>query len=270
MNIFIGGIIVYIAVKEGIDRLYDKTVYHPYPMKGDSKILLQQYETICKKEINEEVKLHEIYNYPNKDIIINTVILTNPKSDKWIVFAHGNAGNIYDRLHTLLWMGKIANVVMFDYRGFGKSNGSPSESGLYADILCVYNHLIKSGIKRDKVTLYGESLGCSPVAWLGSKIGHQINGIVMQSGFSSIKDIAEEKIGYASSFVGNEYNSTNHIKNVKCKILIAHSPDDDIIPYSHVDKLMNMNNRCELFKLSGSHNNPNIDDNYINLLKSFI
>jgi pimeloyl-ACP methyl ester carboxylesterase len=134
----------------------------------------------------------DITNSGNK---INIICLNNKNSDKWIIYSHGNAGCMYDRLGILYRLGHMANIVMFDYHGYGKSSGSPTEQNMYDCIMSVYDEVVKMGANPNKITLYGESLGTAAVSKCAhelAKKGHKINGLILQSGFSSLKNLVND------------------------------------------------------------------------------
>ena len=116
----------------------------------------------------------------------------NPKAKYTFLFSHGNSGNLTIRLETsrhLLNAG--ASVFVYDYQGFGKSTGSPSVEGICEDAETAHDFLVRDlGLKESDILLYGESLGAAVSTYLSTV--RECSGIVMQSGFSSLKRIARE------------------------------------------------------------------------------
>lgn len=152
------------------------------------------------------------------DMKIHYIFIKNPKSKYIFLHAHGNGGNISSRLYcpTVNYLLKHGSVFMFDYRGFGKSSGSPCESGLYTDILTVWNHLTNE-YKYDPndIILMGTSLGGSIVSWLGAHLAKENREmpklIIIQSSFYNLQDVASKLLGswanYGCSLVGLKYDN---------------------------------------------------------------
>jgi fermentation-respiration switch protein FrsA (DUF1100 family) len=117
-----------------------------------------------------------------------------------ILFSHGNAGNISNRI------GKIAifknmglNVFVFDYRGYGNSEGMPSEKGIYLDALGAYDYLKeRSDIRGDKIIAYGASLGGAVAVELATK--RSVAALIVDSSFSSAADMAKKILPIVPSF----------------------------------------------------------------------
>jgi hypothetical protein len=125
---------------------------------------------------NFKLPYHEFNINGNNNNTINLIYCHNPNTHNVILLSHGNAGNIKRRIPFIYKFIKYASIVIYDYRGYGKSTGSPTESGVYEDIELVYNYLINNiGIMPYHITFYGISL-CS-------SIGQSFNLISMSSIF---------------------------------------------------------------------------------------
>ncbi|MBI5408281.1 MAG: alpha/beta hydrolase, partial [Nitrospirae bacterium] len=113
----------------------------------------------------------------------------NPRAT--ILFSHGNGGNISHRMEKINMLSFLnLNVLIFDYRGYGGSMGSPSEEGLYLDAEAMYDYLLnKKGSIPPEIIAYGESLGGAVVIDLAGK--HELGGIIIEGGFTSIKEMAK-------------------------------------------------------------------------------
>jgi fermentation-respiration switch protein FrsA (DUF1100 family) len=108
-----------------------------------------------------------------------------------VLFLHGNAGNISHRLEKLAVLRELGVAVLIvDYRGYGRSEGTPTESGLYRDARAAYDHLVRDrGIEPRTIVLYGESLGSAVVAQLASEA--TVAGVVLEAAFTSIADVGQ-------------------------------------------------------------------------------
>ncbi|MBN1621918.1 MAG: alpha/beta hydrolase [Endomicrobiales bacterium] len=192
-----------------------------------------------------------------------------------LLFCHGNAGNISHRLDSIQTFNHLGlDVLIFDYRGYGNSQGKPSEKGTYRDAQAAWEYLTKNrNIPEDRIILFGRSLGGSIATWLASK--YNPKALIVESCFTSVKDLGSQlypflPVRLLSKF---DYNTKEYLKSAKCPVLIIHSKDDDIIPFSHGKKLFAAANEPKDFlEISGSHNEGFIisADKYEKKIDSFI
>lgn len=174
-----------------------------------------------------------------------------------ILFCHGNAGNISHRLDTLEIFHQLEyNVFLFDYRGYGQSQGSPSEQGTYKDAEAAWKFLVETEkYAPGKIILFGRSLGGALAAHLASR--HDAAALVLESTFTSVTDLGAQLYPYLpvrllSRF---KYNTRALLKNIKEPVLVVHSPHDELVPFNHGKKLFDAANEPKQFlKISGSHN----------------
>lgn len=160
-----------------------------------------------------------------------------------ITFFHGNAQNLTSHAPILSWLTKEGyDVFIFDYRGYGLSEGSPSQSGLYQDALSAlsFSHDLLEGHK-DQWILYGQSLGGAVLAraWVDYEDQARGNLLVLDSTFSSYRDLAREKmkgalilypfIPLAPFLISDEYASQNYLKDIRTPTLVIHGLKDHII-----------------------------------------
>lgn len=181
----------------------------------------------------------------------------NDKSGRVIVLSHGNAGNISYRIdiaRTLLNTG--AAVMMYDYRGYGKSGGRPSEQGLYRDILAVTKALMdEKGYGSEDIFHYGRSLGGAVAAYAATQI--RPGGLVLDSAFTDLRTMAGDVYPFVpSALVKYRFPTENYLKLLDgVPVMIMHSPQDEIIPYHHSERLYEAAGEPKRFvKLRGSHN----------------
>lgn len=174
-----------------------------------------------------------------------------------VLFLHGNAGNISHRLDFLLMFHRLGyNTLIIDYRGYGNSAGEPSEQGTYQDAEAAWRYLTETRkIPPDTIALFGESLGGAVAAWLA--VRHEPAALVIASGFTSVPDLAAKFYPYLpvrrlSRF---SYDTREYLQSVAAPVFIAHSPDDEIIPYRHGRALYDAAKPPKQFlELSGGHN----------------
>ncbi len=150
-----------------------------------------------------------------------------------LLWCHGNAGNISHRLQNLydLYRGELS-VFLFDYRGYGKSTGSPSEPGLYADALASYEYLIRErGVVPERLVLFGRSLGAAVAGEVATQ--RAAAGLILESAFPSMQAMADEHyLGLpASWFVNAEYPLSQKLAKVRIPTCVIHGENDQIVPF---------------------------------------
>ncbi len=183
--------------------------------------------------------------------------LPHPRARGTLLFFHGNAGNISHRLDSLATFHELGlNQLIIDYRGYGRSSGKPSEQGTYLDALAAWNHLTEQrGIAPDEIVLFGRSLGAAVAAWLAADT--RPGALIMESGFSSLPDLAARLYPWlpARWLVRFRYDNLAALAGVGSPVLIVHSRDDEIIPYSHAEALYAAAGQPKsLLSLRGGHN----------------
>jgi len=174
-----------------------------------------------------------------------------------LLYLHGNGGNIGHRLDTIaVFHGLGLNVLIFDYRGYGASTGKPSEEGTYQDALAAWRYLTREkGIQPVQIVLFGESLGGSIAAWLAAR--QRPAALLLYASFTSVPDIAQElyPVFPARWLARYRYETRSALGNVQCPVLIMHSPEDEIIPFSHGQALFAAAHEPKQFlELRGGHN----------------
>jgi fermentation-respiration switch protein FrsA (DUF1100 family) len=180
-----------------------------------------------------------------------------PSANGTVLFFHGNAGNISHRMEYLLMFHRLGyNTFIFDYRGYGHSTGSPSESGTYLDAQAAWRYLADArSIPPPRIVLFGESLGGSVAAWLA--INEKPGALVLASAFTSVPDMAAKiypflPVRLLSRF---DYNTLEYLQSVNCPVFIAHSPQDEIVPFAHGRTLYEAASEPKRFlELQGGHN----------------
>lgn len=176
-----------------------------------------------------------------------------------ILWFHGNAGNMNNRLEQFILMRRLlnANIFLFDYRGYGKSAGTPSEKGLYSDALAAYEFLInQKGIAPDTIYLYGQSLGAAVAAHLAHSGAGA--GLILEAPFSSLLEIGSDLYPWLpAKFVTKErYDTKSRIGEIKQPILIIHGAEDNLVPLIHAQRLKAASKNAELLILKGAgHSN---------------
>lgn len=174
-----------------------------------------------------------------------------------VLIFHGNAGSIAHRLDYLEMFRRLGYAsFIIDYRGYGRSTGSPSEEGTYRDAEAAWAWLTaERGVKPGDVVILGESLGCAVAAWLAARTAPR--ALVLASAFTSAPALGAQvypflPVRLISRF---SYDTLGALKSVKAPVLVAHSREDDIIPFSHGKALFEAAKEPkEFLEMSGGHN----------------
>lgn len=176
-----------------------------------------------------------------------------------VVFAHGNGGNLSDRVEKyILLSGMGLDVYAFDYRGYGKSGGEPSEEGFQRDIEAVLSEAAKDGY-GGRILLYGESIGGAVAARAAA--GRASAGLVLESSFTTAADMAGHyyPLFPVRIILKSRFDALSSVRSCDCPVLVLHSPDDDIVPYRMGRELFEAaGKRGRFFDLKGGHNDGGI------------
>ncbi len=177
-------------------------------------------------------------------------------SDKALLFLHGNAGNISDRAESIKIFHRLGfSILIFDYRGYGRSRGSPSEKGLYLDARAGWKQLRAKGFKPAQITLFGRSLGGAVASRLATRV--QPAALVLESTFSSVRDMANQMLPLLSKLLYKRFrfDTVDNIRRITTPLLVLHSPDDEIIPFRLGQKIyLHANSSKSFVRLKGGHN----------------
>lgn len=183
--------------------------------------------------------------------------LPHPRARGTVLFCHGNAGNISHRLDSLRLFHDLGlAVLIFDYRGYGRSEGKPSEAGTQHDVLAAWRHLIGDrGESPGRIVLFGRSLGGALAAWLAAR--QRPAGLILESTFTSLPDLAADLYWWAPAryLTQLRYATRTDLAAVHSPVLVVHSRDDEIIPYAHGRALYAAVPAAKSFlELRGDHN----------------
>lgn len=270
-------IIVYFLLKILLNHLGLSVLFQPIKANMHYNIDINKHQQRLRFKLGDSVTLTEL-NIPTQDgEMLKGYCLNNPTQSNCYIFSHGNAGNIYDRIHMLYTLGQIGSVIIYDYRGYGMSTGSPSESGVFRDVLDTWNYATDElNFDKNTIVFIGESLGASISSWIGSYLAMKDSSyhpakLIMVAGFSSLKDIVQDLHGsYISHFTDNEFASKQYLEKIGTKfpVLILHSQDDELIPYKHHKELLKFNSAAIHYSIKGAHGSPEYSIDILNLIKS--
>ncbi len=174
-----------------------------------------------------------------------------------LLFCHGNAGNIGDRIEYIgLFNEMNLDVFIFDYRGFGRSTRWPNELGTYLDALAAYNYVRSNkGVPEAKIILFGKSIGGNIAIDLAAKANAAL--LISDSAFTSTVAMGRQIYSFlpVSLIVTQRYDALSKIDKIKMPKLIIHSKDDEIVPFNHGEELYQAADvPKEFFIMEGTHN----------------
>jgi len=174
-----------------------------------------------------------------------------------LLFCHGNAGTIADRLYSIRQYHNMGlSVFIFDYRGYGLSTGKPSEEGLYRDVEAAWDHLTgKRYIAASSIVVFGRSLGAAVATWIACK--KQPGALILESAFTSVPDIASDLFPFlpVRTLARPRYDNVQIVSSLEVPKLFIHSVDDEIIPFTHGRHLFDVAAEPKAFcQISGGHN----------------
>ncbi len=154
-----------------------------------------------------------------------------------LLWYHGNAGNISDRLdnireiHRRLGLG----VFIFDYRGYGRSDGRPTEAGLYLDARAAREALIREGVPAERIVYFGRSLGAAVAVALAAEAPPA--GLILETPFLSVRAIANRTLPGSGVLFKTRFDSLERIGRIRTRLLILHGDADEVVPYDHGRRL---------------------------------
>ena len=174
-----------------------------------------------------------------------------------ILFCHGNAGNIGHRLESIQIFHQLGlDILIFDYRGYGQSEGTPSEHGTYRDAEAAWHYLIEERqVNPNEIVVFGRSLGGAVASWLAQS--QTPGALILESTFTSLPDIAATVYPYVPVrlLLRFKYNTAEYLARINCPVLIVHSRHDEIMPFSHGRRLFEIAKEPKKFlEITGTHN----------------
>ena len=197
--------------------------------------------------LNDKIEFNyeEVLIETTKDIKLKSwFIKKDLKKYKTLIFFHGNAGNLFNRVHKLNELNKLdINILIISWRGFSGNPGKPTEKNLYSDAKLSIKWLTDLGVSSKKIILYGESLGTGVAVELGQK--NNFNSIILESPFTSIAKAAKIYYPYLpiNLLLKDRYDSIDKINKITKPILIMHGMKDNIVPHEMGVKLFQKANQ---------------------------
>lgn len=174
-----------------------------------------------------------------------------------ILFSHGNAGNIGDRLESITLFRQLGlDVLAYDYGGYGRSTGRPSEQRCYKDIRAMWRYLTEERkVPPGEIVLFGRSLGAGVTCQLATEV--EAAAVILESSFLSVAQMAQElyRVYPANLMTRHRFDNESKIGKLKSPLLQVHSPGDTLIPYRHGQRLHELAPNPKTFlQIQGDHN----------------
>ena len=191
---------------------------------------------------------------------------------KTILFFHGNAGKLDNRIYKLNELAKLdLNYLIIAYRGFSGNKGNPTEMGLYKDAKAAKDWLNNQGIDDQNIILYGESLGTGVATHLAQKKNYA--GIILETPFTSMVDAAKTFYPYipVNILLKDKFENYKKVKNINSPILVMHGEVDQIVPFSMGKKIYEIANEPKYSYFTKYDNHMmEFDERLVYAIKSFI
>lgn len=202
-------------------------------------------------------------------------LIPNIESPATLLFFHGNAGNISHRLDNLKRLFDAGlQVFIFDYRGFGRSEGEPSERGTYQDARAVWQWLATE--VGGPIVLFGRSLGGAVATWLAVQEDVEAAGLVLENTFTRGRDIAQLLVPapIALYLLPDFYPTVDRIRRLRAPLLVIHGDQDELIPVEHAYRLYEAAPEPKsLYIVPGGHHNDTYlvgGQAYLERLRAFV
>ena len=180
--------------------------------------------------LQPEVAATEVWLTTRDGAKLNAWWITAPHSRIATVFFHGNAGNLTHRIdHMRAIIAGGSSLLIPDYRGYGKSEGKPSESGLYLDADAAYLWLTDRGYAPERIVIHGESLGTAVAVDLASR--RPCAGVVLEAPFNSASQVAATVLPLVGPLIMRAFDSKSKIGRIRAPLLFMQGDRDEVIPY---------------------------------------
>jgi len=178
-----------------------------------------------------------------------------PGATATLVWSHGNGGNIAGRADVLLALAaRGLNVLAYDYRGYGRSEGRPTEAGVYLDAEAAYDAERDRGVPSDRIVFFGESLGGAVSIRLATH--RPCAGVAAVSTFTNLGDVARRHYGPLGLLAGSRFDSLGRIARLRVPLFLAHGDRDEIVPYELGERLFAAaSDPKRFFRARGAHHN---------------
>ena len=222
---------------------------------------------------NLTVKVEKVKVHTSDNLKLNGWFHKKNLSDyKTIIYFHGNAGTLDNRIHKLNHFKDIdVNFLIIAWRGFSGNEGKPTEDGLYIDGKSAVNWVLEQGIKEENIVLYGESLGTGITLEIAQN--KNFAGVILETPFTSMVDAAKTFYPYipVNLLLKDRYENEKKVRSINIPIMIMHGEKDTIVPFSMGKKIFEIANEPKYSYFTKYDNHMmEYDENLVLALKSFL
>jgi pimeloyl-ACP methyl ester carboxylesterase len=218
---------LYVMIGSALYFFQEKLMFFPTTLEQDFKYQF-------------DYPFEELFLKPETDVTINAIHFKTENPKGVILYFHGNAGDLsrWGNI-TTYFVEKNYDVLVMDYRTFGKSTGKLTESAFYKDAQFCYEYLLKHYSEKD-ITLYGRSLGTGIASYLASK--NKSKQLILETPYYSILDVAKHRfpIFPVRQLLKYHFPTFQYLPKVNCPITIIHGTEDGVVPYTSAKKLENL------------------------------
>ncbi|WP_281986624.1 alpha/beta hydrolase [Aquimarina aggregata] len=245
-------VLLYIAALLGLYFYQEKVLFQPQELP-------QNYTYSFKNNFNE------FFLTAKDEVALNGIHFKSISPKGVVLYFHGNAGNLKRWGEIVsLFVDKQYDVIIMDYRGYGKNKSTITEEKLYTDAQLFYNYAAEKYSEND-IIVYGRSLGTGIAVKIASE-NHPRN-LILETPYYNLKDVAKNWFPYFPVGLLLKYKipSNRFIQNVRCPIAIYHGTNDKVVPYSSGKLLFESipGSSKEMFTIAnGSHNNLSAYNEY--------
>ena len=234
-------------------------------------------KAILETPADYELDYEDVYFTTSDGVKLHGWWVPHSEARTTVLWFHGNAGNIGDRAHNVSVMHKKlrVNVFIFDYREYGKSEGTISRAGTFKDSQAAYFHLIETmGILPRDLILFGRSLGSALATYIASR--YSCGGLILEAAFTSSIDMMKmySLPIHSKLSLKDAYNTIEWIRNVTVPVLFVHGQYDYTIPVGMSEKLYSLTKARKYYYLvrGAGHNDTYIigGDEYFSKLSEFV
>lgn len=206
-----------VAMGTLLDRYVNSVVFQPSPGVD-----------VHPEELGIEAE--EVFLTTSDGVRLHAFFLPDARASRVLLFLHGNAGNASHRLPNAAELARLRiQVLLLDYRGYGRSEGVPDEEGVYTDARAGLRHLVEErGFSEERIVVFGRSLGSAVAVDLAR--ARPLAGLILESAFPSAAEVARRVFGSPFALlVRGRFASDRKIRDVRCPILFFHGDRDEII-----------------------------------------
>jgi len=206
----------------------------------ERRLIFHPEKTIFQTPADVGLAFDDLYFVTGEGLRLNGWYIPHPDATLTLFWCHGNAGNISHRVQNIrLLHDKVKiNIFIFDYRGYGRSEGSPSESGTYLDGFAAAQFLRERyRVEPAQLVIFGRSLGATVAAELATQLASLV--LILESPFVSVPEMARAIFPLlpVGRFLSTQYNTVEKLQRVKTPVFILHGEQDEVVPFAQGRKV---------------------------------